>query len=136
VFRIEAVFDENNALPSSKIVDNLRKGEIIEVTKGDGYASIHVNEVIQAFLSATLNERAYGQVFNLSNPATFITYYELYRFLIKNTNSKSKVRLAADQASIGRAIESTKKIQKTLGWKPYKTKEDLKKAILQSIKSL
>jgi len=136
VFRIEAVFDENNALPSSKIVDNLRKGEIIEVTKGDGYASIHVNEVIQAFLSATLNERAYGQVFNLSNPATFITYYELYRFLIKNTNSKSKVRLAADQASIGRAIESTKKIQKTLGWKPHKTKEDLKKAILQSIKSL
>jgi nucleoside-diphosphate-sugar epimerase len=109
---------------------------MIEVTRGDGYASIHVDEVIQAFLLATLNKKAYGQIFNLSNPATFITYYELYKFLIQNTSSKSKVRLTVDQTSSGRAIESVKKIQRALGWKPFKTKDDLKKAIIQSLKSI
>jgi len=135
-FRIEAVFTDSDALPSRKTIDNLRKGGVIEVTRGDGYASIHVDEVIQAFLLATLNKKAYGQIFNLSNPATFITYYELYKFLIQNTSSKSKVRLTVDQTSSGRVIESTKKTQKALGWKPFKTKDDLKKAIIQSLKSI
>jgi nucleoside-diphosphate-sugar epimerase len=134
-FRIDFVFDEDDALPSREIIDNLREGKTIQVTKGDGYASIHVEEVVQAFLLATLNERTYGQVFNLSNPSTFITYYELYQFLIQKTGSKSKVRLSAGQKSIGRAIESIEKMEKMLGWKPFKKKDDLERAIIRSIKS-
>jgi nucleoside-diphosphate-sugar epimerase len=134
-FRIDFVFDENNALPTQGIIDNLREGKTIEVKEGDGYASIHVDEVVQAFLLATLNKRTYGQIFNLSNPSTFITYYELYQLLIKNTNSKSKVRLSAGQEHEGRAIESIEKIQNALGWRPSKTQKDLKQAIIQNIKS-
>ena len=133
--RIDFVFDEDDALPSRKIIDNLREGKTVQVTEGDGYASIHVDEVVQAFLLATMNQSAYGQIFNLSNPSTFITYYELYQFLIQKTGSKSKVRLSPGQKRIGRAIESIEKMQKTLGWKPYKTKDDLKQAIMKSIKS-
>jgi nucleoside-diphosphate-sugar epimerase len=134
-FRIEAVFNDNDALPSRNIIENLRRGETIRVARGDGYASIHVDEVIQAFLLATLNPRAYGQVFNLSNPDTFITYYELYKFLIRNTGSKSKVKSLVGQAHFGRAKESTRKIRRTLGWKPHKTKEDLKNAMILSLNS-
>lgn len=134
-FRMDFVFDENNALPSQEIIDNLREGGTIEVTESDGFASIHVDEVVQAFLLATLNKKAYGQTFNLSNPSTFITYYELYRFLIQKANSKSNVRLSTDQEHVGRTIESIEKIRRALGWRPYKTKKDLKQAMIQSIKS-
>jgi len=137
-FRIDFVFDEDGGgpLPSSQIIENVRKERIIEAVEGDGYASIHVDEVIEAFLLATLNKKAYGQVFNLSNPANFISYRELYQFLIQLTKSKSEVKLITDPMYRGRAIESSEKIQKILGWKPIKTKEDLKKAIAQSIKQM
>jgi len=134
-FRIEFVFDENEALPSRSIMENVRKGEPIEVMEGDGYASIHVDEVVQAFLLATLNKSACGQVFNLSNPATYISYRELYQLLIQAFDSKSEVELVTDPLYRGRVTESVEKVQRVLGWKPQKTKEDLKKAIVQSIKS-
>jgi nucleoside-diphosphate-sugar epimerase len=132
-FRIDFVFNDDDALPSSRILENVRKGETVEVARGDGYCSIHVDEVVQAFLAATLNERAYGEVFNLSNPATFITYRELYQTLIKSMRSNSMVKLSHEQARIGRAVESIEKIQKALGWKPIKTKKDLKEAIIRSV---
>jgi len=139
VFRIDVVFDEEQALPSRKILDNVLSGEVIEVVEGDGYASIHVDEVVDAFLLATLNENVYGEVFNLSNPAAYISYRELYQLLIQLTNSKSKVRLVKEPTCLTKPKRSlylldTKKIQKALGWKPKKTKEDLKKAIAQGIK--
>jgi UDP-glucose 4-epimerase len=135
-FRIEFVFDENNALPSADIINNLRGKRTIEVVEGDGYASVHVDEVVEAFLLATLNEKAYGQIFNLSNPSTFITYNDLYRFLIQKTKSKNHVRLISKEKHSGRATESIDKIRAVLGWKPSKTQEDLKQAILQNLKSL
>lgn len=36
-------------------------------------ANIHVDDVVQAFLLATLNEKTYGQVFNLAYPAPHIS---------------------------------------------------------------
>jgi nucleoside-diphosphate-sugar epimerase len=135
-FRIEFVFDENNALPSAEIIDKLRRKRTIVVAEGDGYASVHVDEVVEAFSLATLNEKAYGQIFNLSNPSTFITYYDLYRFLTQETKWKSHVRLISGKEYGGRAVESVDKIRAVLGWRPSKTLEDLKQAILQSVKSL
>jgi nucleoside-diphosphate-sugar epimerase len=135
-FRIEFVFGENDALPSREIIDNLRGKKTIEVIEGEGYASVHVDEVVEAFLLATLNKKAYGQVFNLSNPSTFITYHDLYRFLMQKKKSKTRLRLISSKEYGGRAVESVDKIRTVLGWEPSKTQEDLKQAILQSIKSL
>jgi len=140
VFRIEFVFSGNEALPSKRFIENVRRGETIEVIEGDGYASIHIDEVVEAFLLAALNKNACGQIFNLSNPATYISYSELYQLLIQLTNSESEVEIVKDSVrlSIGPKrylyLLSTDKIQRTLGWKPQKTKEDLKKAIVQSVK--
>jgi nucleoside-diphosphate-sugar epimerase len=136
VFRIEFVFDDNDALPSGSIIENMRKEGVIEVTENDGYASIHVDEVVDALLLGTLNEEAYGQVFNLSNPNTYISYQELYQFLARHTHSHIKVKLIKDPSHLGRAIESSKKIQRVLNWRPQKTKEDLKNAALQTLRLL
>jgi len=135
VFRIEFVFDESEALPSSKIMENVRKGEPIEVVEGDGYASVHVDDVVEAFLLATLNKNAFGQVFNLSNPAAYMSYRELYEFLVQLTGSKSGVKLITDPLYRGRVTESVEKVERMLGWKPLKGREDLKRAIVESIKS-
>lgn len=53
VFRIEYIFSSEREL--------------------DDYANIHVDDVVQAFLLAMLNEKAYGQVFNLAYPASRIS---------------------------------------------------------------
>jgi len=137
VFRIEVVYDDNEALFLSKaMVDPLIKGEKVEVTEGQGFATIHVDEVVQAFLTATLNKKAYGQVFNLSNPATYMSYYELCQLLAQLTGSKSIITLTKDQPSKASASESIEKIQRLLGWKPQKTKEDVKRSIARSIQSM
>ena len=135
-FRIEVVFDDDEAwLLRRETVKKMLKGEPIEVVESDGVASIHVDEVVRAFLLATLNEKAYGQVFNLLNPATYISYRELYQFIIRLIGSKSEVKLVTGPTRISYTLESIEKIRRMLGWKPQKNKEDLKWAIAQSARS-
>ncbi len=135
--RIEVVFSDDEAqLLSSKYIDKVLKNEDIEVVEGEGCASIHVDEVVDAFLLATLNKSAYGHVFNISNPATCITHGELYQFIIQLTGSKSEIKAIPSRMPISCVPESIEKIQKTLGWKPQKTKEDLKKAVAQTVRSI
>jgi len=137
VFRIEVVYDDNEALFLSRVmVDPLIKGEKVEVTEGQGFATIHVDEVVQAFLTATLNKKANGQVFNLSNPATYMSYYELYMLLAQLTGSKSIITLTKDQTSQASPSESIEKIQRLLDWKPQKNKEDVRRSIARSIQSM
>ena len=137
VFRIEVVWDENEVqFLSGKDVNKVQREEIVEVVEGDGFGTVQVVEVVQAFLLASLNEKAYGQVFNLSNPATYMSYRELYQFLIQLTGSKSEVRLLTDPRLISSVPESIEKIKRTLGWKPQKNREDVKRAIVQSVQSL
>jgi nucleoside-diphosphate-sugar epimerase len=137
VFRIEVVFDDQEAqIIGNRIVNDVMKGEPIEVVEGDGQASIHVDEVVDAFLLATSNEAAYGQVFNISNPATFISDQELYELLIGLTNSKNVIRLVTDPNRVNPMVESIEKIRSGLGWAPKKTKEDLNRAIAHTVESI
>jgi len=57
VFRIEYIFASEKEL-------------------GD-YANVHVDDVVQAFLLAKLNKKAYGQVFNLAYPASNVSVKKL-----------------------------------------------------------
>ena len=138
-FRIEVVFDDNEVqFLSSRTVNDVIKGETMEAIEGDGFATIHVDEIVQAFLIATLNKNAYGQVFNLANPATYMTNRELYQLLIELTGSKSEIKVITDsmRRSSSSPLESIEKIQRMLGWKPQKTKEDVKKAIAKYVQSV
>jgi nucleoside-diphosphate-sugar epimerase len=138
-FRIEVVFSDNESqlsALSSEYIDKLLKGEEIEVVNEEGCASVHVDEVVDAFLLATLNDKAYGNVFNISNPATYITHQELYQFLIQLTDSKSKIKVIPCGLRISCMPETIEKIQRIMGWKPQKTKEDLKKAVAETVRSI
>src|SRR2546425_8829012 len=53
VFRIEYVFTN---------MEQFRDG-----------ANVHVDDVVRAFLIATLNRRSYGQVFNLAYPVPYMS---------------------------------------------------------------
>lgn len=135
-FRIDLVFaDDEDMLVSREMVHRTRKGGTIEASETEGSTSIHVDEVVQAFLLATLNKKAYGQVFNLTNPNTFISDYELQQFLVDTTGSDARVRLIKRPKPSGSAlsIENAKRI---LGWEPQKHKEDRKNAIFKSIRLL
>ena len=138
-FRIEVVFSDKESLLSALSKENIDKalrGEDIEVLEGEGCASIHVDEVVDAFLLATLNNKAYGHVFNISNPTTYITHQELYQFIIQLTGSKSKISVIPSGLRISCIPESIEKIQRILGWRPQKTKENLKKAVAETIRSI
>jgi len=138
-FRIEVVFSNDESqlsALSSKYINKLLRGENIEVIDGEGCASVHVDEVVDAFLLATLNDKAYGNVFNISNPATYITHLELYQFIIQLIGSKSKIKVIPSGLRISCMPESIEKMGRILGWRPQKTKEDLKRAVAETVRSI
>ncbi len=47
----------------------------------DDGANIHVNDVVQAFLLATLNRKAYGEIFNIAYSAPYISTRKTQRIL-------------------------------------------------------
>ena len=133
IFRIDFIFDDTHGLPSNDIETNLFSDSPINVVEGDGFSGIHIEDTIQAFLLATLNEKAYGQIFNLSDPTTYLTYRELYVLLIPLVRPQAVIHVSTNPLAVGRVIESTKKITEILGWKPKRTKNDLIQAIIREI---
>ena len=101
-----------------------KDNETIEVLEGEGFASVHVDEVVEALLLATLNKKAIGQVFNIVNPNTFVTYSEIAQDIIKKTGSKSQIKVLRSSEIVESIPTSSEKIQKTIGWKPWITKAD------------
>ena len=134
VLRITAVFSDDKVFGIDSLVEAASKVESIEVLRNSGFESVHIDEVVEAFLLATLNENAYGQVFGVSNPNTFMVDYELTKFIIHLINSKSEIKLVSDDKLIGSMPDSIEKIQRLLRWKPRMQKEDFKEAIKRYLK--
>jgi len=42
------------------MIEKAKNNETIEVVEGEGFASIYVDEVVEALMLATLNEKAIG----------------------------------------------------------------------------
>lgn len=106
------------------MMEKAKNNEAIAVIEGEGFASVHVDELVEAFMLATLNEKAIGQVFNVVNPSTFVTYYEIAQHIVKKTGSRSEIRVVKPSELVKSMSTSSEKIQKTLGWKPWITKTD------------
>lgn len=135
IFRVGVVFDDKRAiLPDPVFVDRILKGETIQVARGVGRTSVHIDDVVSAFLLATLNRKAYGQIFNLSNPAAFIPDSELYQLIANQAGSKSRIKVSA-KPPLNPAIESVEKTREILGWDPKENLESLKKAIRRGVPS-
>ncbi|MEA2089831.1 MAG: NAD-dependent epimerase/dehydratase family protein [Thermoproteota archaeon] len=106
------------------IVEKVENNETIEVVEGEGFASVHVDEVVDALMLATLNEKAIGQVFNVVNPETFVTYHEIARHHVQRLESKSQIDIKKPSGLVQSTPTSSSKIQKLLGWKPWMSKDD------------
>lgn len=136
-FRIEVAFSDDEALLlSGRYIDKILNGKDIELMEGQGCASVHVDEIVDAFSLATLNNKAFGHVFNVSNPATYVSHRELYQFIMQLAGSKSEIKVVPSQMPVSCVPESIEKIQRILDWKPRKTKEDLKRAVAQTVRSM
>ena len=133
VLRIAVAFDDNKALRTGRdLSQKVLKGEPVQVARGVGRTSIHAEDVARAFYLAAMNEKAYGQVFNVSNPAAFITDLDVARVLIDATHSKSKIKIAP-KPKTSPPIESISKAANILGWKPQKGKDALRKSMVNTI---
>ncbi len=136
IFRIDVVFDgcEYQDL-GLKTIRKARQGDTIEVARGEGGACIHVDDVVQAFIQATLNRKSFGQVFNLSNPAAYVSDLDVCRIVVKSLGSKSRVRLVRGPALTGPTIQSVRKAERALGWRPRKMREDLETTIDRMVRA-
>ena len=131
VFRIDVVFDDDEYQDLSlKTIRAALHGEPLKVEKGEEGTSIHVDDVAGAFAMATLNKRAYDQVFNLSNPGARISDYEVCRLVIDSIRSASAIDFI-EGGLTGPVIGKVERANTLLGWKPLKGKGDLERTIVR-----
>ena len=129
-----------------KLIDKALKNEEIVVPEGAGGSVLYTGDLVRAFEAAVLNEKAYGQVFNLAS--FYITWEELVRMIIELTGSKSTIKLVPENEWTGEAFMTGRwlidrtKIEKTLDYKidestsRQKFRESLKKTIEKRKKDL
>ncbi|MFQ6084703.1 MAG: NAD-dependent epimerase/dehydratase family protein [Candidatus Bathyarchaeia archaeon] len=104
------------------IIDRILKGETIEVPKGNGGSLVYTGDVTNATHLATLNEKAFGQVFNLAS--FFITWEEFIDRLITLAESGSKIKVVPPEKWTGPGLlegvweHSIAKAERLLGYKP------------------
>lgn len=135
VFRIDVVFDDEEYQDlEPRTIQRTKHGGIISVAKGEGGACVHVDDVARAFLLATLRRESFGQVFNISNPETYISDLDVCQTVVKSLGSKSEIRLSSPPALTGPRIESIRRAERILDWKPLKTRRDLKKTIARMVR--
>lgn len=85
-----------------KLIDSALKGDALEAPREAGGSVLYLGDLIAAFKAAILNERAYGQVFNLSS--FYITWKELLEMIVKLSGSSSSIKLVPEQEWRGPAF--------------------------------
>lgn len=136
ILRIAVAFDDKKAMTAGHTLSQLvLRDEPITVARGVGRASVHAEDVAKAFWLAALNEKSFGQIFNISNPLTFLTDLEIAELMVKTVGSKSKITITP-KPKLYPAIESISKASKILGWKPEKGKSVLKRSIVNTALNL
>jgi nucleoside-diphosphate-sugar epimerase len=119
------------------VIDTSLEGEPIRVPKKAGGNFLYNDDAARAFRLATLNDMAYGEIFNLSS-GTFTTWQELAELARELTNSSSQLELIPKEewkgnASIGtdRSIPyecnlDISKAERLIGYKPRYTPQEVK----------
>jgi len=118
----------------SELVHRALNGKPLQVIEGAGGQYAHIEDVVQAYLLVTLNEKAYGQIFNIAGPEK-IDEPELAEFIIEKTNSRSAINVISDSASRMISVDISK-AKKLLNYNPKRGKRDFEKIIKAYIESL
>ena len=89
-----------------------------------------MDDVATAFLMASRNRKAHGQVLNLSNPRALISDLEVCKLVIDAVRSESQIEFV-ESSLTGPVIGGVEKAERLLGWRPAKGKEDLERTIVR-----
>ena len=79
----------------------------------------YVDDIVEGVVLALTKQEAIGQAFNIGNPRSVVTVYNLAREVIRIANSTSKIRFeTVDRADVELRIPRIDKAQKLLGFSP------------------
>jgi nucleoside-diphosphate-sugar epimerase len=91
----------------------------------------YVDDIIDGVLLCLTKDEAIGQAFNIGNPRSVITVYNLAREVIRLSGSRSKIRfVSVERPDVELRVPSITKAQKLLSYEP---KVDLEEGLLQTI---
>ncbi len=91
----------------------------------------YIDDIIEAVLLALTDERAIGHAFNIGNPRSTVTIFNLAREIVRLSSSGSKIEhVEWNNVDVGLRIPSVEKARDLLGWK---AKVDLEEGLLRTI---
>jgi UDP-glucuronate decarboxylase len=97
------------------------RGEDLEV-HNDGSqirAWCYVDDIVDGVLLSLVKDEAVGHAFNIGNPRSVITVYNLAREIIRLSNSRSSIRfMSMDRPDVELRVPSITKARKLLGYEP------------------
>jgi UDP-glucose 4-epimerase len=109
------------------------KGEDL-VIHNDGSqirAWCYIDDIVDGVLLVLTKPEAVGQAFNIGNPRSVVTVYNLAKEIVRLSGSKSKIRFeTVDRADVELRIPNIVKAQNLLGFAP---RIDLEQGLLQTI---
>ena len=109
------------------------KDQPIEI-HGDGTqirAWCYVDDIIDGILLALSKEEAIGHAFNIGNPRSTLTIYNLAREVVRLSSSASRIEFVKwDQPDIELRIPNIDKARELLGFRP---RVDLEEGLLRTI---
>ena len=129
------------------VIDTALKGGLIRIPEEAGGSFLHNDDLVRVFRSATLENRAYGEAFNVSSGA-FISWQELAQLVCELTGSSSELELVpreswAGHVSIGddQSIPyvcdlDISKAEGLIGYKPKYSPQQLRGLLREAVNRL
>jgi nucleoside-diphosphate-sugar epimerase len=114
------------------VVRALQDQEIRIHNQGDQIRSwCFIDDIVDGILRCLTREEAVGQSFNLGNPRSTVTIYQLARLIVRLAGSRSPLRFVEwDFPDVELRIPDVAKAEKLLGYRPQVELED---GLLQTI---
>lgn len=102
-------------------------GDPIQIhNEGDQIRSwCYIDDIVDGIVLALERDEAIGETFNIGNPRSTITIYQLARLVVRLAQSKSEISFVDwDFADVELRIPDVKKAEKLLGYRPVIDLED------------
>ncbi len=91
----------------------------------------YIDDIVEATLLVLSDERAVGHAFNIGNPRSTVTIYNLAREIVRLSSSGSRIEhVAWNHPDVGLRVPSVDKARDLLGWQAH---VDLEEGLLRTI---
>jgi nucleoside-diphosphate-sugar epimerase len=114
------------------VVRALQGEKLLIHNEGDQIRSwCYIDDIIEAILLAMERDEAVGESFNIGNPRSTVTIYQLAQLIVRLTESKSPIEFVEwDFADVELRIPDVKKAEKLLG---FRAQVELEQGLLSTI---